>query len=144
MALEAFPRVLLSLRGAEMVTLQQTECTREEIVPWVAASLGIQWVGKEAFKPDGLSDTLQILETELAQKTSPAVVRLRRYASLEALGTSPKEKGATMRLLYLDGAAAKAADEAAAKAAEEAAAAADGGGTRAQSESGHPRSRSRT
>ena len=35
--------------------------------------------------------------------------RLRRYAMLDALGDTPKEKGATVRRLYLDGAAREAA-----------------------------------
>ena len=40
-----FPKVLVALRGAEMLTLQQEECTREELVPWVSASLGEPWEG---------------------------------------------------------------------------------------------------
>ena len=52
------------------------------------------------------------LERELAQQASPGVVRLRRYAMLDAIGDTPKEKGDTVRRLYLDGAAQEAVRQA--------------------------------
>ena len=100
-----YPKILAALWGAEMVTLQEEECTRAILVPWVSASLAVPWVGSDAFSPAGFSTALEELEGELGSLASPGVVRLRRYAMLDAIGDTPKEKGETVRRLYLDGAA---------------------------------------
>ena len=80
----------------------------------VSASLAVPWAGSDAFSPNGFSTALAELEGELGSLASPGVVRLRRYAMLDAIGDTPKEKGETVRRLYLDGAAQdalKTADE---------------------------------
>ena len=43
--LAQFPKILAALRGAELVTLQEEECNRDVLVPWVAASLGVPSAG---------------------------------------------------------------------------------------------------
>ena len=88
-----------------MVTLQEEEYTRAILVPWVSASLAVPWIGSDAFSPAGFSTALEELEGELESLASPGVVRLRRYAMLDAIGDTPQEKGETVRRLYLDGAA---------------------------------------
>ena len=99
--LAQFPKVLATLRGAEMITLQEEECTREILVPWVSASLAMPWSGSETFSPGGFSAALQKLEGELGNMASPGVARLRRYAMLDAIGDTLTERGETVRRLYV-------------------------------------------
>ena len=97
--LAQFPKILTALRGAEMITLQEEECNRDVLVPWVSASLGVPWAGSVAFSPGGFGESLQRLERDLARCASIAgyrptaplrdAGRVRRYAQRERSSFSP-------------------------------------------------------
>ena len=104
-----YPKVLAALRAAELLRLEEVDLQRHVAVPWVAAALGEKWKDQEAYELAGFPDTLQRLESGLTEHASPSVNRLKRYAQLGALGSTPQDRGRSVRRLYLDGAAETAA-----------------------------------
>ena len=103
--MSTYPQVLEALRTAELLLLNEVDIQRHVAVPWVAAALGEKWKGVEAYELAGFPDTIKRLEDGLKEHASPSVNRLKRYASLGALGDTPQDRGKSIRRLYLDGAA---------------------------------------
>ena len=108
--LGAWPAILAHVRIMERLDLTVTSLKREDLVPWVAAALRMQWKGPDRAKlgDEELVIALDKLEKQLGDKSSPNKNRLKRYAAIKAIGDSPGEHGRTLGRLYLDGAAERA------------------------------------
>ena len=105
--LDGWPTLLAHLRIMGKLGSDATDVTREGLVPWVAAALGMQWkgAGRAKLGDEELIRAMDKLDQRLKDKASPHAKRLKRFVAVGAMGNSPGEHGESLGRLYLDGAA---------------------------------------